>query len=417
MGPLLIGRLRAAYVGALALIGLVVVANQATILMFLDADLRLAEIVNVAGRQRMRSQRIAKSVERLAGTDRPEQFQRASREVWATAQALLEDHARLREGDLSTVPSSLHPARSQLAGLDPFVEALAREAERARDSSYAARHEAEVIATRLADIEARFLPRMDRIVTELAAVPAARLPSLVLLQVASCTLVLLFLALLARVVFYPVERSLSSAAEARQAMLKRLEASLEASMQEVERARTLQSVGHLASRVAHDLNNYLQVIGLHADLITEGDDPRSAARSIQGAASDAAHLSRQLLDLNRTGPEPRKTVAKVATLLLDLEPLLRSLLPKSTTLLVRAHSERWIVCDPPALRQLLINLTMNALHAMPEGGALAFELRDVRDGVEIGVEDTGTGIPADILDHIFEPFVTTKGPGEGHGLG
>ncbi|HEY1110999.1 MAG TPA: ATP-binding protein [Opitutaceae bacterium] len=201
------------------------------------------------------------------------------------------------------------------------------------------------------------------------------------------------------------------------------------------RAQRSESIGALSGGIAHDLNNMLAPILLGAELLREETLTPPALRAVDAIAASArygAELVHQLLifargsDGERTGVSPqhlleetytllRKTLAGRVEVRLELPPGLRPVLGNATQ-----------------LKQIILNLCINARDAMPQGGTITIAARDVVLGaaearimpegqpgphLHIRVTDTGSGIPAEILDRIFDPFFTTKAPGKGTGLG
>jgi CheY-like chemotaxis protein len=198
----------------------------------------------------------------------------------------------------------------------------------------------------------------------------------------------------------------------------------------------MEAVGRLAGGVAHDFNNLLLVIGGNLQEVL--DDPRlssasrEAAREAAGAVERAASLTRQLLSFSR-----RELVAPRAVdlneIVESMESLIRRLVGEHIHLTVVTDEEPAVVRgDRGQFEQVLINLAVNARDAMPEGGALEVRVEtrrvDADDARRMGLEqpglhhvlvvcDTGVGVDPRAADHIFEPFYTTKEPGEGTGLG
>jgi two-component system cell cycle sensor histidine kinase/response regulator CckA len=202
----------------------------------------------------------------------------------------------------------------------------------------------------------------------------------------------------------------------------------EAELQEaLRRSQRLESVGQLAGGVAHDFNNLLAAILASAELLTDyvpDGRPREYADEIQRSALRGAALVRQLLTFaQRDRAEPR--VVELNEIVSGMEPLLRRSLGEHVQLqITTTDCSTEIVGDPTHIEQVILNLAVNARDAMPAGGVLwiatAIDFDDdapADDRVVLSVTDTGTGIPADVRDHMFEPFVTTKDPGQGTGLG
>jgi PAS domain S-box-containing protein len=201
---------------------------------------------------------------------------------------------------------------------------------------------------------------------------------------------------------------------------------------QLRQSRKLESLGRLAGGVAHDFNNRLLIIMCYAEALRAGL-PRDgtlahAAAMVLESAQRSADLTRQLLafsrrqvlkpqafDLNQTVEGMRKLLARVIGEDIELLTVLGAKFP--------------VFADAGQIEQVILNLALNARDAMPNGGRLLAETRDVHlapgesqqaapgDYVALIVEDTGTGISSDVLPHVFEPFFTTKEVGAGTGLG
>jgi len=201
-------------------------------------------------------------------------------------------------------------------------------------------------------------------------------------------------------------------------------------------AKKMEAVGQLTGGIAHDFNNLLTVILGNIDLLVRsiGDNDRLQRQfsAIRHAAERGQALTQQLLAFSRRQHLRPQTV-DVNTLVRQFEPLIRRAVGESIGLEV-APSDRLLVCevDPSQLEAALLNLAVNSRDAMPRGGTLAIALKYIeRDDalvsqhgasspgpwIEISVEDSGTGMPKDVVDRAFEPFFTTKGIGKGSGLG
>jgi PAS domain S-box-containing protein len=210
---------------------------------------------------------------------------------------------------------------------------------------------------------------------------------------------------------------------------KRLEAQL-------LQSQKMESVGRLAGGVAHDFNNLLTVITGYGELLMRDLEPghRGLARveQIGKAAERAATLTRQLLAFSRKQVlEPR--VLDLGAVVAGVEQMLRRLIGEDVQFVTVSGSGLGRVrADPGQIEQVIVNLAVNARDAMPKGGKLILETRnveldesyvrhrpDARLGrhVVLAVSDTGQGMSAETLAHAFEPFFTTKEAGQGTGLG
>jgi signal transduction histidine kinase/ActR/RegA family two-component response regulator len=209
-------------------------------------------------------------------------------------------------------------------------------------------------------------------------------------------------------------------------------AELRASVAQLAEARRLETVGRLAGGVAHDFNNLLTVMFIAESSLRRklGDDPR--LDEIKQVSARAAELTRQLLAFARRQVlEPRALDPR--SVLADIEGLLSRLIGEHIALeIVRPATVGAVLADPSQLEQVIVNLSINARDAMPDGGTLTIELADVeldeaharqRAGVEPGayvavsVSDTGAGMDDDTCSRVFEPFFTTKEGSHGTGLG
>jgi PAS domain S-box-containing protein len=204
----------------------------------------------------------------------------------------------------------------------------------------------------------------------------------------------------------------------------------------LRQAEKMEAVGQLTGGIAHDFNNILTVITGTIEILAEAveKEPQLAAitRMIDEAASRGADLTQHLLAFARKQPlQPRET--DVNALIIDTAKLLRPTLGEQIEIESVFEDERcFATVDPNQLATAVLNLALNARDAMPDGGKLILETGsayldenyanmhgDVQPGryALIAVSDTGTGIPAAILDKVFNPFFTSKGPGKGTGLG
>lgn len=187
------------------------------------------------------------------------------------------------------------------------------------------------------------------------------------------------------------------------------------------RAQRLESVGTLASGIAHDLNNILAPILMGCDIIKELQPSREAAEMVEMMRSSGqrgAGIVKQLLTFVR-GSDGKIIPIDPAALLEEVCRVARQTFPKNITTECRLEPcLPPVKGDPTQLNQVLMNLCINARDAMPGGGRLILSAEPLPDAqLLIQVADTGTGIPQEIMEKIFDPFFTTKEPGKGTGLG
>lgn len=192
-------------------------------------------------------------------------------------------------------------------------------------------------------------------------------------------------------------------------------------MEQITRAQKMESIGTLASGVAHDFNNILGIILPNAELIKMRVEPESAATRyadvIINASKRAAQLTRQLLSLSRKDPVTWR-IMSVNEGVRATGKLLGETLNRNIRLEFDLSQESTnIKADETQVQQVLLNLAINARDAMPEGGVLKFITRSEGDHIVVRVIDSGTGIARDILPKIFDPFFTTKDKSKGTGLG
>ncbi|MGH7668240.1 MAG: hybrid sensor histidine kinase/response regulator [Gemmatimonadaceae bacterium] len=201
-------------------------------------------------------------------------------------------------------------------------------------------------------------------------------------------------------------------------------------------AQKLEAVGRLAAGVAHDFNNLLTVIRSYCDLalleMPLGAPGREEIGEIRTAGDRAASLSRRMLTFSRKQVVLPRAL-DVGDTVREMESMLRQVTGETVGLDLKLDAPLGIVLlDPTQLEQILMNLVINAVDAMPAGGQIVVEASnrsvsepeakrhvglEAGDYVVVGVRDNGTGIDDDTLPRIFDPFFTTKLPGKGTGLG
>nr|WP_314961950.1 PAS domain S-box protein [Bradyrhizobium cosmicum] len=208
-----------------------------------------------------------------------------------------------------------------------------------------------------------------------------------------------------------------------------------AAEERIRQAEKMEAVGQLTGGVAHDFNNILTVITgtieILADAVAKAPELAAITKMIDEAAGRGAELTQHLLAFARKQPlQPREI--DINSLIIDTAKLLRPTLGEQIQIESVFEDESCVaIVDPNQLTTAILNLALNARDAMPGGGKLIVEtgaayldevyasVNDVRPGhyVLIAVSDTGTGIPANMLARVFDPFFTSKGPGKGTGLG
>jgi signal transduction histidine kinase/ActR/RegA family two-component response regulator len=220
-----------------------------------------------------------------------------------------------------------------------------------------------------------------------------------------------------------------------EAMVQRFR-EIEATESQVRQAQKMEAIGQLTGGVAHDFNNILTVITGTIEILGEAvkDRPHLAqiTSMIGAAATRGADLTRHLLAFARRQPlQPRNV--DVNAMVIEAARLLKPTLGEHIEIeSMLAHDSAPALIDPGQLSTAILNLALNARDAMPSGGKLTLETKnvvldesyaamnnDVTPGnyILIAVSDSGSGIPTNLLDKVFEPFYTTKDVGKGSGLG
>jgi PAS domain S-box-containing protein len=201
------------------------------------------------------------------------------------------------------------------------------------------------------------------------------------------------------------------------------------------RQQRLESVGRLASGVAHDLNNILTPILMAPAMLrsyVNDAGARMLLESMEAGARRGSAIVQQLLAFSR-GEAGEKVRLDLQKTLRDSCAIMRETFPKSVTVeLAPASGEFFVLGDPNQLQQVVLNLALNAADAMPRGGRLVLSLEGLEISAAVAtrdpeliagrhavltVVDHGTGIAPEIIDKIFDPFFTTKPFGQGSGLG
>jgi PAS domain S-box-containing protein len=216
---------------------------------------------------------------------------------------------------------------------------------------------------------------------------------------------------------------------------KHVEEALRESERRLAQAQKMEAVGQLTGGIAHDFNNLLLVISGNLELLEgrlDGDEARTLLKEAQDATSLGSQLTDQLLTFARQRQlDPQ--VVRLNDLVIGTTDMLRRTLGEHINLSTSLAPDLWETrADPGQFQSAIVNLAVNARDAMPKGGQLIVETRNVTvevgqfgldpnlkggDYVQLSVSDTGTGMPPEVRDRAFEPFFTTKEKGRGTGLG
>jgi PAS domain S-box-containing protein len=205
---------------------------------------------------------------------------------------------------------------------------------------------------------------------------------------------------------------------------------------QLRQAQKMEAIGTLAGGIAHDFNNTLSAILGFTELAllqaSVGNEAKAYLRDVLKSVDRAKALVKQILDFSRQSEQVRKPI-QISTIVNEVIKMLRASLPSTIEIQHDVTSKRMVLADPTQIHQVLMNLCTNGAHAMRAyGGILKIGLIDVEldsdfaaryPGIDPGphirltVSDTGHGMDAATIERIFDPYFTTKGAGEGTGLG
>jgi len=197
-------------------------------------------------------------------------------------------------------------------------------------------------------------------------------------------------------------------------------ATLRRTTEQARVAEELASIATLVAGLAHEIGTPMGVIQGHAKMLESSVSGKDASWRLQTIQNQIARISRiiqMLLNMARPRRSRRQPVALEPLLETTLSFLSEKLSRREVTLVRRLETVGSVIGDPERLQQLFLNLFLNAVDAMPDGGQLGVTLRMEDGDIVARVSDTGAGIPEADLERIFDPFFTTKPAGEGNGLG
>ena len=192
--------------------------------------------------------------------------------------------------------------------------------------------------------------------------------------------------------------------------------------EELARAGRLAALGQAAANMAHQIGTPLNLISGHVQLLIQSSPPESASldrlKAIQDQVAKVTAIIRSALDSSRPPAIPR-VPADIGALVRRVCQMAGPMLEDSGVQVDVVGPEQLaeVMADPVQLELALLNLISNSVDAMASGGKLTVRLGRADDRFRLEVEDTGSGIPPHLLAHIFDPWVTTKAPGKGSGLG
>ncbi|MFC1478627.1 ATP-binding protein [Candidatus Margulisiibacteriota bacterium] len=465
-------KLTIAYLLGLSLIAFLIILAQVLTIRTHNRQLTDAPVINLSGRQRMLSEKIAKEVLLLAQSTSPEMREKHLSQLSITSTVWSRVHRGLRYGDKGLKLPGKNSAEVQklLAEVDRDYLKIRNALDKIfslNDAELARLSFNSPLARDIIEPSASFLKGMEFIVFQYDKEAQVRVDSLKRTEILILVLILILLILEALFIFRPIVNNVQVMYSALQSAHKKLErrveertaalimaneqlqqqieerekteeelqevyGDLEDAQDQLIQAEKMHVVGHLASGVAHEVKNPLAVMMqgiavLKKKIDAEEKDLIKTLDYMKNSVKRADNIIKGLLDfsrLTRLNTEP----ASVNSVLEKAVALVEYQFEKCDVNIVKDFSDSIpdIPIDVNKVEQVFVNLVLNAVHAMPDGGDLIIKtgtdtLRDDngdwKEMVVVKISDTGTGIPEDMLEDVFSPFVTTRREKGGTGLG
>lgn len=438
----IVGGLQRRYVLALVAVAVLVVLNQLVVqpsLMRLDAD---SSVINVAGRQRMLSQRVTKAALAIFHSNDAEEIDSRRAELWKAVQEWSVAQTGLQSGDEKlSVPGTDSPqVRAAFTDIEPHFEAMrlaANDINRLYESGVLPAErslEAQDTVDRILKHEAQYLPRMDAIVSLFEQ--ESRNHVAVLRNTGwmiAASVVLLMLAV-SRFVLRPavtlIEEQLRALALEREIQERhRAERRIRELTDQLAHATRLSSIGQLAAGLAHEINQPLGAVSNYAEgcllLVEQGRTDSPEFRHALDGIRQSAWRAGKIISRVRSFVQRRESVRSSIDVNRLVDEVVELCLPearqRSIRLQVRQDAGLPHACgDAIQIQQVLVNLIQNAFQAMAETALeqrqVAISTRCGDDAVEVEVHDSGAGFDSDRIDELFQPFITSSPDGLGMGL-
>jgi len=410
--------LRKRYILALSIIACLVIVSQLAIQYSIGRNEDDSRVINIAGRQRMLSQRITKCVLGLYITDDPAKKADLLAKLIKAIELWEVSHRGLQRGDAEMgLPGDNSPEikalfsriqKKHLIILDAAKSIAALEADKTSDKNMIRRE-----IQRITDNEGEFLKGMDTIVFQYDSEAKTKVRMVKHIEMGLAIITLLVLCLEALFIFRPAELQI----KAKISKQKELE-------QQLRQSQKMEAMGQLAGGIAHDFNNLLTAVIGNISLMkmmSDQKDKKMTERldAAESAANRAKDLTQRLLTFSTGGAPVRKPIS-LAALVREYAGL--ALSGSSALCEYVIPDDLWpVYADEGQIGQVVGNLVINAHQAMPEGGRIRISCENASDilpirSVRMLISDEGIGIPPENMERIFDPFFTTKEKGRGLGL-